>query len=109
MVHGNKINKWSSADDTIKRNTLLMVFGCLHCTQPELFDSYFTRMSHCKAIRGNDSLLKLLRMKTESGRKRFNYQGALIFNTLPTNVRDESSVLMFRNKIKTLNFQFFHF
>ena len=48
-------------------------------------------------------------MKTESGRKRFKYQGALIYNALSADVRDESSVLMFRNKIKTLNFQFFHF
>ena len=58
-------------------------------------------MSHCKATRGNDSLLKRLRMKTEWRRKSLKYQGALIFNTLPTNVRDESSVLMSRNKIKT--------
>ena len=81
-----------------------MVFGCLHCTQPGIYDSYFTRMSHCKATRGNNSVLKLLRVKTESGRKSFKYQGALIYNALSADVKDESSVLKFRNKIKTLDF-----
>ena len=98
------VRKSINGDDTIKRNALLMVFACLHCTQPEMYDSYFTRMSHCKAMRGNNSLLKLLRVKTESGRKSFKYQEALIYNALSADVRDESSVLKFRNKIKTLNF-----
>ena len=49
-------------------------------------------------MRGNNSLLKLLRVKTKSGRKRFKYQGALIYNALSADVRDESSVLKFRNK-----------
>ena len=44
LCGGKKINKWSSVDDTIKRNALLMVFACLHCTQPEMYDSYFTRI-----------------------------------------------------------------
>ena len=83
------VRKSINGDDTIKRNALLMVFACLHCTQPEMYDSYFTRMSHCKAMRGNNSLLKLLHVKTESGRKSFKYQGALIYNALSADVRDE--------------------
>ena len=89
LCGGKKINKWSSVDETIKRNALLMVFGCLHCAQPEIYDSYFRRISHCKATRGNNSLLKLLHVKTESGRKSFKYQGALIYNALSADVRDE--------------------
>ena len=58
---GNKTNEWSRVEDTIKINALNQ-----KCT---------TVILHvCRTA--NNSMLKLLRVKTESGRKRFKYQRA---------------------------------
>ena len=54
--------------------------------------------------RGNNSLLKLPKVKTESGRSMFSFQGALIFNTLHESHRNEVSLANFKRKVKSFNF-----
>ena len=43
----------------------------------------FEKISHKRETRGNNSKLRLPKVKTEFGRKMFSFQGALIFNKLP--------------------------
>ena len=73
------------------------VFKCLNGLAPENFNNYFTRTNHCKATRGNNSLIVLPKVHTESGRKSFMYQGALLFNQLKNSVRDETSLVRFKH------------
>ena len=54
-------------------------------------------MDHEKNTRGNQSLLKLPKSRTETGRKRFATQGALIFNSLAKDTRDEKSFAKVKN------------
>ena len=44
--------------------------------------------------------LRLPKVKTESGRKMFSFQGALIFNKLPEDLRNETSLLIFNQKCR---------
>ena len=64
----------------------------------------FVRFDHGKDTRGNGSRLVLPKVKTESGRKTFAFQGAMIFNGLPTNLMKEPYFVNFKRKIDTLSF-----
>ena len=52
----------------------------------------FTRVSHSQNTRGNNVNLSLPKVKTEAGRKRFAYQGTIIFNKLPNDLKTEQSL-----------------
>ena len=54
-------------------------------------------MDYDKNAEGSQSLLKLSKSKTETGRKCFATQGALIFNDLAKNTRDKKSLLWVKN------------
>ena len=54
-------------------------------------------MDYEKNAGGNQSLVKLSKSKTETGRKRFATQGALIFNDLTKDTRDKKSLLWVKN------------
>lgn len=75
-----KAQIWTTIFDTIKRNDMMMVYKSIHYTEPELFNDYFSRLTHSYTTRGNHSLLNLPRMRTEAGRFSFRYEGALVFN-----------------------------
>ena len=65
-----------------KRRVCVDVFKSLNNTGPEIQLNKFEKFDHGKNTRGNNSLLKLPKVKTESGRSMFSFQGALVFNTL---------------------------
>ena len=44
---------------------------------------YFQKLSHGKGTRGDDNKLLLPKVKTETARKRFAFQGAVLYNKLP--------------------------
>lgn len=104
LCGGQKAEEWTTIADTIKRNAMMMVFKSLHYTKPELFNNYFSRITHSYTTRGNRSLLNLPRMRTEAGHKSFKYQGALIFNSLPAEIRNEISFIRFKNSLKNHTF-----
>ncbi len=70
--------------------------------KPQLFNNYFSRLTHSYTTRGNRSLLNLPRVRTEAGHKSVRYQ-ALIFNSLPAEIRNEVSILRFKNSLKNYN------
>ena len=80
------IVNWDSIEMTCKQRIAVDVFKILN---NKIFENQFQVMDHEKNTRGNQSLLKLPKFKTESGRKRFAIQGALIFNDLAKDRRDE--------------------
>jgi hypothetical protein len=84
-----KAEEWTTIADSIKGNAMMMVFKSLYYNKPQLFNNYFSRLTHSYTTRGNRSLLNLPRVRTEAGHKSFRYQGALIFNSLPTEIRNE--------------------
>ena len=71
-------------------------FKILNRLVPKIFENQFQVIDHGKNTRGNQSLLKL----PKSGRKRFATQGALIFNDLAKDIRDEKS---FKSKLRAVN------
>ena len=75
------------------------VFRSLH--QPgHLTPNKYNWINHNTNTRGNTSLLCLLNVKTEIFRKSVHYQGAAFFNKLQRELREELSILRFRNKLR---------
>ena len=71
---------------------------------PEIQLKKIEKFAHSKNTRRKNSHLKLPKVKTESGRSMFSFQGALIFNTLHEAHRNEASLANFKRKVKSFNF-----
>ena len=90
------------------RNRLcaLEVFKCLNGIVPKAFESYFTRNSHKMNTRNNNKSVVIPKVRTETGRKTFSFQGAKVFNNLPNNLQTETSLLRFKASSKDTNLDF---
>ena len=98
------IVNWDSIEMTCKQRIAFDVFKILNNLAPKIFENQFQVMDHEKNTRGNQSLLKLPKSRTESGRKRFAIQWALIFNDLAKDIRDEKSLLRFKSKLRAVKY-----
>ena len=69
------------------RNRLcaLEVFKCLNGIVPKAFENYFTRNSHKMNTRNNNKSVIIPKVRTETGRKTFSFQGAKVFDNPPNN------------------------
>jgi hypothetical protein len=72
---------------------------CISATIPYL---YFKVLEHGKNTRGDGCSLVIPRVKTEVGRKTFKFQGSLLFNKLPKELKTEKSVVIFKRNLKHL-------
>ena len=79
------------------------VFKCLNGISPPDYEEYFKRLDHCKDTRGYNQCLLLPRVKSETGRRIFTFLGAKIFNKLPSNMKNESSIVKFKTACKDFN------
>ena len=74
----------------MKRYCPQEVFKCLNGLAPKVFSDTFEIISHQKETRGSNSKLRFPKVKSESGRKMFSFQGALVFNDLPRKTKKEN-------------------
>ena len=91
-------------DQIRKKRVSIDVFKSLNDSCPPPLRKMFERFDHGKDTRGNGSRLVLPKVKTEAGRKTFAFQGALIFNGLPTDLMNEPYFVNFKRKKDTLSF-----
>ena len=69
------------------RSCALAVFKCLNGLAPKAFEDYFKKVSHGKCTRANNTNIVLPKIRTETRRKTFAYQGAIIFNKLSNELK----------------------
>ena len=68
-----------------------------------------TQFQHCNhklSTRGNGSRLIIPKTNIEAGRRSFSVQGALLFNELPEKLRNEKSLIGFKNLLRDYNFNY---
>ena len=91
--------------DFIQKRSCIVVFKCLKGEYVQsLFKDYFTIMDHEKCTRNNKFCLRIPRVNLESTKKCFSYNGAILFNSLPLDVRKSVSLKEFEEKLKLVNF-----
>ena len=82
------VNRWCPIINVMKQHCAQEVFKGLNGLAPKVFSDTFEIISHQKV----NSKLRLPKVKSESGRKTFSFQGALVFNDLPSELRKEISL-----------------
>ena len=96
--------KWDSLEQMRKRRISIDVFKSINGICTESLINIFKKFDHGKNTRGNGSLLVLPKVRCESGRKTFAFQGATIYNNLPSDIRNEKYFINFKRKIRTHDF-----
>lgn len=71
------------------RSCDLEVFECSIGIAPKTFQDYFKRVAHAKCTRANNMNIVLPNIRTEPGKKSFAYQGAILSNKLPNDLKTE--------------------
>ena len=101
--HSVKLEKVSSI-----RNKMcaLEVFKTLNGVSPHAFQNYFARVNHSQCTRANTKNIILPKVKSETGKKAFSFQGAKVFNKLTDEMKTETSILRFKTFCKNFNFDF---
>ena len=76
------------------RSCALEVFKCLNgiAAFPKAFQDYFKRVAHVKCTRANNTNIVLPKIRTETGKKTFAYQGAILFNKLSSKFEDRTII-----------------
>ena len=77
-------------------------FKCLNGLAPRMLEKHFKRLDHRKDTRGNKSNLVVPRIRTETARKAFSYQGVKIYNRLPPGLKMRTQLLDSRTDVMTL-------
>ena len=96
--------KWDRLEQIRKKRISIDAFKSINGISSESAQNTFTKLDHCKNTRRNVSLLILPKMGNESGRKTFTFQGAAIYNSLPSDIRNESHFVTLKRKINTFSF-----
>ena len=94
--------EWKPVADIINEQILIDVHKSIQRVSPPKYHSYFTVLQHGKNTRGGDSSLVIARVKPEIGRKTFKFQGSLLFNKLPKDLKAEKSIVIFKQKLKAM-------
>ena len=95
----NSRQKWPSFQTRLKRKIVIDVFKAVHNGNEN-----YSFIEHGLETR-NKSMMRLPRIKSEAGRKTTYYQGALIFNSLSAKIRQEKSLVLFKNLVNEFDFE----
>ena len=95
-----KITSWDSIEKTRNTRVAIDVFKSLHNLLPEDLNAYFKRCEHEINTGGNGFFVVLPKMRTETGKRSFAYQGSHIFNRLEKTTSDEISIALLKEKLK---------
>ena len=94
--------EWKPIADIINEQILIDVHKSIQRVSPPKYHSYFKVLQHGKNTRGGGSSLVIARVKPEIGRKTFKFQGSLLFNKLPKDLKAEKSIVIFKQKLKAM-------
>ena len=82
-----------SVNKIFQRKICATVFKCLN------FEDYFELISHGKGTRNNNRILRTPKIKLESTKKTFYYNGAVVYNSLPLEIKTEATYHDFCKKL----------
>ena len=96
----NSRKKWPTFQTRLRRKIVLDVFKSISAG-----NSCYEFIKHKKETRNRNCLLRLPQIKSEAGRKMSYYKGAYIFNSLSAKIREEKSLVLFRNLVNEFEFK----
>ena len=111
IINGKRKNdiKLPRVNHIRNRLRALEDFKCLNGIASKAFRNYFTRHNHKENTCINNKSVVIPKVRAETGRKTFSFQGAKTFNSLPNSLQTEKSLLRFRTATKDTNLDFSDF
>ena len=83
-----------------KFKVTIQIFKCLQGTSIPNLASYIEKVDHNYNTRGNSSMLRLPKVRTEAARKSFRFQGPSCYNEIPIDIRKQTSIVQFKHRLK---------
>ena len=92
---------WKTIEDFISEETTTMVFKSLHELAPEYLCCLFTSNTQFAShnLRNTATDLKLPKIKSTNGQNCFSYRGAKLWNSLPAESKQASSLSRFKSSL----------
>ena len=98
---------WLPVQYRIQYKLLLLVFHSLHGSAPQYNCQLITRYNPSRCLRSStSSLLVVPQTHNNLGDRAFSHAGLLLWNNLPLNIRNMSSIHKFKEALKTLFINF---
>ena len=89
-----------------KRHLLVQVYKCIKRENPPFLHHIFIpKATIHMVLRRNDTLILPKTSTVSWGLHSFGYRGSRAWNTLPDNIKDISSLNMFKSALKTISLQ----
>ena len=99
LIIGNE-NEVAKSEIINKKHSCLFVHKCLHTDQfNDHFGDYFTLKSTNVSTQDNGTKLVMPKIKLEIARKSAFYQGAMLFNSLPKEIRANDDFEAFKSSL----------
>jgi len=96
---------WLPVAQRIDFKTALLVYKSLHGLAPKYISDMLVPYEPARTLRSTGTGLMLVpRVRTKHGEAAFQIHTAKIWNNLPEDVRQASSLTMFKTKLKTVLF-----
>lgn len=93
--------KWMTFPERVKYQKAVMMFKIINNLTPSYLNNLYSYTSdiHQRSLRStSDNLLYVPKPNTEIFRNSFSYSGSMIWNAIPEDVKQSSSVAMFKAK-----------
>ena len=89
---------------SIKHHASKLVRKSVKKEFPPPMQNYFELISHTKSTRNNQISIKLPKVKTKAAQNGFFYQGAIIYNQIPREIRAVEKDGLFLSRLKRFKF-----
>ena len=92
---------WLNIKEMIAFETATAIYKSLHGLAPNM-QLMFTKMSEngSRSFRNTDTDLRIPRFATSYGQRSFSYRGVNVWNKLSTEIKNASSLAIFKNLLK---------
>ena len=94
--------KWLPLSMRRDMHTINLTFKCLKGSPPMFFKDYFKVFRTIHNTRGSGHNLLLPKVRTETARKSFYFNGSKLFNNISSEMKDSKSVAIFKTRILEL-------
>ena len=90
---------WETIDDLINQEIRTITFNSVNNLVSHYLIDLFTRNSHSSShnLRNTDSDVQIPKKRTSNGQKSFSYRGAKVWNSLPRQTNQASSISRFKS------------
>ena len=93
--------KWNKCNERFEYHTSVLIYKCVNNLVPNYLDNIFKINSevHSHNTR-NCKNLHINKTGNDSGMRKFGYRGSVIWNRIPTEIKDSNSLGTFKTQYK---------